>query len=89
MPSPTVVRMVGTTSLGRRLNAALESEKSGEAGGGEVLALVDALDTAERRECALLMHRRTCLRGDPAVERALGHLARGRSSAGRRPRRTC
>ncbi|MEU9999418.1 DUF4132 domain-containing protein [Streptomyces sp. NPDC050848] len=67
--------MVGTTSLGRRLNAALESEKSGEAGGGEVLALVDALDTAERRECALLMHRRTCLRGDPVVERALGHLA--------------
>lgn len=67
--------MVGTTSLGRRLNTALDADKSGEPGGGEVLALVESLDTAERREIALLTHRRACLRPEPYLARALGHLA--------------
>ncbi|MEU4271461.1 DUF4132 domain-containing protein [Streptomyces sp. NPDC026092] len=74
--------MVGTTSLGLRLNAALESDKyagkDGEAGedtGGAVQALVDALDPVARREFALLMHARACRGREPVLERALERLA--------------
>ncbi|MEU9700805.1 DUF4132 domain-containing protein [Streptomyces sp. NPDC047981] len=70
--------MVGTTSLGLRLNEALDADRSAEAGGhggGAVLALTEAADPVERREWALVMHRRACMRREPLLDPALERLA--------------
>ncbi|MFE5485336.1 DUF4132 domain-containing protein [Streptomyces sp. NPDC056527] len=59
--------MVGDTSVKSGLEAALESDR--------VREFLDRLDTAGRRESALLLHGRMCRRTDPVVASALDHLA--------------
>lgn len=65
--------MVGTTSLENGLNAALESDRPDRS--ERVRDFLDALDTAGRRESALLLQRRMCRHPDPVVAGALDHLA--------------
>ncbi|MET9649295.1 DUF4132 domain-containing protein [Streptomyces sp. NPDC006460] len=59
--------MVGTTGLANRLDEAVRDGRAGE--------LVDSLDAAGRRECALLLQARICRRGDRDAAAVLTELA--------------